>query len=556
MISKFDIYGSPYSLKINQQTKFKSTSGGILSIITMIILVYSIIAFGKDFYNRKSPKTFVEDRVDLSIENIDLESTNNKSLYLILRVGLAFRKALVMKFIKSSGEIIAFQQCSKNELNYLGLRQYYSTIDFCLNLRNELDTINYSGGITTAIGDIIQISHCTAYKTCNIVHSNAIPISVLMPMINFNSDNYDNGMEEQYEIVNTLMFSPGIYSNMSILGSLSILSDDKSMLIDDPIQTRKLGFISLTEKYNNPTSYSVTEISFSLSKTFKYSQREFMKFQNFLAIIGGFMKLILILVETINNLLKLYFIDMYFILSSFKFYESFDDEEKAMFHTDKRKSKLRGSNAATIAELKEFSNDKKPDASKCKLVQTADQRYKERKCWFLLYLRSQINLFCGKRVRLVGDVGDEDLFKFQCATEVCNQTRGVDYLSNKLFEVEVLKTLLLNDKQILAMSMIERPYLTKNNSEYSTSILKTYRNLLRSKDENEEEVVNYFSDLLIWGNMDELSKKDLDLMNSLSEKLRIRINKKYLETIKRFNNSPEDLSQISSRRSESDSIKS
>ena len=60
-IQIFDIYGSYFSLRINNQAKFKSILGGVLSIITMGVLLFCILSFGEDFYKKKNPKVSIKE---------------------------------------------------------------------------------------------------------------------------------------------------------------------------------------------------------------------------------------------------------------------------------------------------------------------------------------------------------------------------------------------------------------------------------------------------------------------------------------------------------------
>ena len=57
----FDIYGGEFNLRINGQTKFRSVTGGFFSFITMAIFIWTVISFGKDFYQRKNPKITMQD---------------------------------------------------------------------------------------------------------------------------------------------------------------------------------------------------------------------------------------------------------------------------------------------------------------------------------------------------------------------------------------------------------------------------------------------------------------------------------------------------------------
>jgi hypothetical protein len=60
-IKTFNIYGNFFNLRINRSAKFKSVIGGFLSFITMGVLTFCVMIFGKDFFEKLHPKVAVED---------------------------------------------------------------------------------------------------------------------------------------------------------------------------------------------------------------------------------------------------------------------------------------------------------------------------------------------------------------------------------------------------------------------------------------------------------------------------------------------------------------
>lgn len=63
LVKVFDIYGSNFNLRINNQSKFKSVTGGLLSLITMGVLVFCIVTFGRQFYLRLNPFISIEEGI-------------------------------------------------------------------------------------------------------------------------------------------------------------------------------------------------------------------------------------------------------------------------------------------------------------------------------------------------------------------------------------------------------------------------------------------------------------------------------------------------------------
>ena len=68
MITKFltniDLYGAPYNFTIFNKVKYQAASGGVITIMTVLLYVFCFYFFGRDFYNRDNPH-FLNQKITL-----------------------------------------------------------------------------------------------------------------------------------------------------------------------------------------------------------------------------------------------------------------------------------------------------------------------------------------------------------------------------------------------------------------------------------------------------------------------------------------------------------
>lgn len=528
----FDIYSQKYTMKIDGQQRFKTLSGGIISLVSIILLVLIFVKFGANFYLRINPN------INTLISNFQNEFDSFQYSNIFNRVVISIQPNMTLDYEFKVNEKL-FIDCNMKEIktikNYsYGKRYLCSDFQFkdTINIRKKQNT---AGGSMNFLDNMLKLDDFTLFLTS------------IFPY----KDDYESFFHEQVEIISDAKIRLG-YTNMyNIYFNKYFLKDDKGWLYESYEEKLYYGLNSISFQ----GSYSSTQSSVSiklvlLNETYFY-YRTYEKLQDLLARIGGLMKVISFIAMNLNYLLTVYSIDMMFILSSFKFYESFELEEKQnrklkgkvneTNHNQNNKeqrqnhrheskqskdSKMKIVNNSPIPVREQSSNLSKTQNEK---LSRTDKQEKANKLWFPLYLKSYLNIITGKKVNFKEEVIDEDLFKFQTAAEICEYTRSINYLDEKLFELEFIKTKLFNENQILALSIAEKPYLTRNNNYCSETIMKVYRNFLKTRREKEEEVVNYFSDKLRASQFDtsELSKTDLDIINLMSKEVKERISRKY-----------------------------
>jgi hypothetical protein len=67
-----DLYGIPYNFTLFNESLYKSTIGGIMTIITLISFVLSFLYFSKDFYLRQNPNFILQQEIKPSFDSFNI----------------------------------------------------------------------------------------------------------------------------------------------------------------------------------------------------------------------------------------------------------------------------------------------------------------------------------------------------------------------------------------------------------------------------------------------------------------------------------------------------
>jgi len=338
-IKLFDIYGSYFNLRINNQAKFKSILGGVLSIMTMGVFLFCILSFGEDFYLRKNPKVSIKEGFydDGKIPVLNGTEYEEKSiLFAISKYADNIIEPVI--FYSINNTILEMQKCPPYKLVQNNIIESEEEIQksqltyYCLNLNDFKigpNSISFSA-VNSALA--IQLMECSEAsgalnkpRNCNEDFANnpdrSIPflnVNILYEKIGFNPDN--------------------LYPFQKKLSSFAfILESQKFTKIEIPLVTYRLeddrGLISpnvrnatllnvnpfdIVQVVNFRPNYPRTVIKFFISDDHKTYYRSYQKLQDLLAAIGGFMKLIFTALNIFNFIIRSYLIDMHILDTLFR----------------------------------------------------------------------------------------------------------------------------------------------------------------------------------------------------------------------------------------------
>jgi hypothetical protein len=333
VLKSFDIYGDYFNLRINSQSKFKSLAGGVLSIITLFIMIFCFISFGKDFYLRKNPKV-----------NKELGYYNNTSIP-TLNGSEYSNKTIVLFYLKEYDTSLKpqIQQLTNNSFKsqYLSIcsDDFLSSMDYSIT-KNEkekyvfycvkLNDFTIISGKSNFLGLLFSpcnlIPDAEIKKTeilSNCVKSNktitTLALTFLTEKIGFSPDNKYPFIKKYYakqNIVTNL-----VNTQISISLQINYLYDDIGLIMENIVKTIEISidYITSIQTLASSSQYPLFGCSFFVSDEYVIYHRFYSKLQDLLASVGGFMKLIMTILNLFNLIIRSYLIDWYIIDNYLKY---------------------------------------------------------------------------------------------------------------------------------------------------------------------------------------------------------------------------------------------
>jgi len=320
----FDIYGSEFSLRINGQTKFRSVTGGFFSFVTMAIFIWTVISFGRDFYQRKNPKITMQDGFFDENDKTTFKGGDYNEKFVILQTEKIYEKVMVPYIITNEADLHSATLCNVDFLieKLIVTEKNDPTLDYfsfyCLRLNDYL-----IGGITSSNYNPLIISFDSCRQTdlsnkCNkfdfSTYGNFI-LNIWYERTGF-SPNLSNPFEKKWSVKrfildnsknNFLSFPLMVYKLKDDIGWLYENEEDR---IDFNFDVNS-SYLQANTLNENSSPYF--NLNFYFSDEYKMYSRNYSKIQDLLAQIGGFMKLVFTIMNLIIGLIRQYQIDNYII---------------------------------------------------------------------------------------------------------------------------------------------------------------------------------------------------------------------------------------------------
>jgi hypothetical protein len=333
LVKSLDIYGNFFNLRINRSAKFKSVIGGFLSLITMVILIFCIVIFGKDFYSRTNPKVTIEEGLfdDRSIPflkgsfsddvNFTISIPNEVDDIAKFQVTNIYNNSLTISYLPKCSVEYLIDNSLINDKSILSLHSY-----FCFNVNDYyLGSPRASGNFTANVGvAFIKLVECDKISNDDIKKNNlrctlnqktkinSTNIKIYKRKIAFSPTNRFEPFKSKTEL-SIYPISTEYQTVVSAKITLWTLLDDLGWIISDFNTTLQMSCdptISITQiKY----SFPYILIQFEVNDAYKKFTRIYSKLQDLLASVGGFMKLIFTILNIINFFIRNYLLDWYLI---------------------------------------------------------------------------------------------------------------------------------------------------------------------------------------------------------------------------------------------------
>lgn len=341
-LKNIDIFGNTFSFTTFQQEKFKTTIGGFFSCICIIVAVVFTFFFGQDFFYRANPKVRSQKVIPEFAEKINL---TRDILALPWRIdddtgkpvnfeGLIFpklshyfydyneqnqlvlTKKINFNLTKCNEDIVKFPQLHKQ----LNLSNYY-----CWDWEASDQKYTLGGFWDTSFVHYFQIDFDFCYEAQYSKSNNCSGIEKLKYY--FGSDNpwYFSTFYPQFTFSNEDLDQPLklVFKNYYYKFNLNsqktdrwkfkkvILDDDQGWILQSNKNTSVISYdrieddfslvldSELTKEGNKSTFYRTV---FYLEKDFDLFNRSFMKIQDLAAVVGGFLKIILVILGFLSSI--------------------------------------------------------------------------------------------------------------------------------------------------------------------------------------------------------------------------------------------------------------
>jgi len=319
LIKTYDFLGPEMTFRINNHENFKTVFGGVFSLISYALFLCFFIIFGMDFFNKQNPKVVTQFITPLNEENTTF--TFYKDFHLAFRIVSEDNKIIPINMNNTNDILLNYQTFENSKLS--------KNINLPLKRCSNKD---FPYKINENASDYI----CANFTNTNITlaggwHNINDFFGILMLSIKFNPFLFQNYSEnntnlndysdfiQKYQYVQLIVpqavFNPNDYSNplnlqpKYISACLTKFSGmvDQIFLRDHKVETdegifteniERINKVAFNEKLNyfyfiNKTESDAeyyAEIYFD--KTYNFSTRQYMKFQDLLGNISGFMDMI------------------------------------------------------------------------------------------------------------------------------------------------------------------------------------------------------------------------------------------------------------------------
>jgi hypothetical protein len=327
-----DLYGNTFQWRVANQSKYKSLSGGVFTILTLAIIILLTFTFGNDLFYRRNPKIYTEEGLYQDNEIPVLNGTEYPIKPVMLALPKAYTNVAKPRLYFSKGATAGNRYL--DECTEAFVRQQFPEYDYtvgakfltfyCYNL-NDND-LSYSTTMGVAIDQCRKMNATTLqyFRDRGIgctVSDVTIPstfVTMFTKQIGFQPDNALPFVNKTkiYRFSFQSVYSTYIRVNWD----LRYLKDDVGWLtedVDDSTDLQPQQEIVTQTAQVQVVPIPEFSINFFVSDSYRIHNRTYKKTQDVIANIGGFMQLVTVFLSTITSFLKVYDIDIYIINQRF-----------------------------------------------------------------------------------------------------------------------------------------------------------------------------------------------------------------------------------------------
>jgi hypothetical protein len=404
-------------------------------------------------------------------------------------------------FFQSRQNVGYLKQCDKEILTQFNIRPTPSFSYYCINLNNHLiGQFDFSFTNCNKIPDSDIIDNkiiCT--KSNSTTRMKSTRMFMYLPELGFNP-------ELEYPFIERMAYRPLIFNNIfktfvNVPLTLQYLNDDIGWISKNYQNKMDIDMSVLESEYIlDEEESNVPQVSFTLrvGSKFRRYTRSYVKFQEFLAIIGGFMKFILSVLNVGLLLVKTYLIDLH-IMST-----QFNDKEK-LDKISQIDGTVYASNQSKLTFKKELINN----FVELKIAPTKEEN--GNKPSKIKIIKSNINIAKYTKAALLNMFNCKSSGKSNSETDILrkklnavDKLQDYDMILKKINELEVMKKMLFSDTQLLCFDFLDKPNcITTEDNALSRSLSL----LVTQVDQKRDNLVNNFSKLISESTLDGMDEK-------------------------------------------------
>jgi hypothetical protein len=304
---EMDMFGERVIFTFNGKSTMKSGTGFFSTVVLFIIAVVMFVFMGQSFLLKVDPQSTT------SIFNLDampyFNTTYNKMMFVALRLRTG---ALNLKFDGKYFDLYVFKnyraldkqelyliECSKLagiDKNYI--RKYNLNDFYCIPLNFE----NFGGPATAQDNNYVALSINPCYNrttTCNVALANIISsgsnplfIDLYYPEVFYDPNNFENPIRVEHSLV-TDKFQSSSTVNRELYLKTSKMNDDLGWIFRDNTATNytSVGQTVVTKSFKTFAHDPIYYLDIFPGVGYEEFTRKYQKFQDVLAVVGGFIKI-------------------------------------------------------------------------------------------------------------------------------------------------------------------------------------------------------------------------------------------------------------------------
>jgi hypothetical protein len=355
-----DIFGTRFEFTTFTKSKFRSVEGAVITLICYVIILIFSFFFGRDFYLRINPRILYQIQIPVNYSSpFLLDNTNmfiawrisSYSSKTINHTGIVYPKIIHYSYDNVKNELIQksflnYTKCSDQKVfNKEFAKSYNPDIWYCIDWPKDLylkfggywdnDFINYFEiSLLSCPEKDFSKGGCTSMQKLKDVFESqeSFYFDMVYPEYNFVPNDIENPLIIEYKnYYYPLNFNLRKKNRMFMKKVL--LNDDLGRMFEDFKPKQLYSYHELLtdyfyfrdEDYGDPKQDSTIYTMFLyFRKPFDSYNRSFMKIQDLAAIVGGFLKIVLLVGSLVSDIFSTFNRDEILYNQLFKYQDQTD----------------------------------------------------------------------------------------------------------------------------------------------------------------------------------------------------------------------------------------